>query len=121
MWANQKPFPDGTEIFQEHVMEIHRQLAMISPNVIIGDSHAAPTADHCDGQPTTEDKVVNVVMQHIGLHNLITSLRGPPSHRPMDSGIDLCHAGPEQVDVVLAWYHNLRSNRTSHRPLEIQI
>ena len=68
---------------------------------------------------------MKVAMQHIGQHDLTTSLQGQPSHRPpqpgsMDSHIDLRYADPTQVEVVLTRYHDLPSKATDHRPLERQ-
>ena len=67
-----------------------------------------------------------MAMQHMGLQDLIASLRGKPSHRPpqpgsADSCIDLCYADPAQVEVTRARYHDLPSKITGHRPLEVQI
>ena len=107
-------------------MEAYRQLAMIGPTVIIGDSNAAPSADDCGGRQTPEDAAVQVAMQHLGLQDLTASLRGHPSHRPPQpclavSRIDLCYADSAHVEVTRAQYHDLPSKITGHRPLEIQI
>ena len=89
------PFEEATETFLEHLMEAHRQLAMIGPAVMIGDFNAAPSADERGGRQTPQDTAVQMAMQHMGLQDVTASLRGQPSHRPpqpgsADSGIDLC-------------------------------
>ena len=38
-------FGDAKDTFFEHLMEAHRQLAMMEPTITIGDFNAAPTID----------------------------------------------------------------------------
>ena len=89
-------FGDATHTFLRHLIEAYRQLAIMGPTVIIGDSNAAPTMDDCGGRPTPEDTALKVTMQHLGLQDLTASLRGQPSHQPpqagsTDSRINLCY------------------------------
>ena len=120
------PFGDATETFLEHLMDAYRRLAMMGPTVIIGDFDAAPSADDRVGRQTPEDTAVQKAMQHTGLQDLTTSLRGQPSHRPPQPGsaisrINLCYADSAHVQVALAQHHNLPSKITGHRPLQVQI
>ena len=107
-------------------MEAYRQIARMGPTVIIGDFNAAPSMDDCGGRQTPDDTAVQMAMQHTGLHDLTTSLRGQLPHRPpqsgsTDSGIDLCYADPGHLEVTRARYHDLPSQITGHRPLEVQM
>ena len=120
------PFGDATDKFLEHLMEAYRQLAMMGPNVIIGDFNAAPGMDERGGQATSENTVVRMAKQHLDLQDLKASLRGQASHRPpqpgsTDSRIDLCYADPTHMEVTKTKYHNLPSKATGHRPLEKQL
>ena len=97
------PFGDGTDTFLQHLIEAYRQLAVIGPTVIIGDSNAALTIDDRGGRPTPEYTGVEMAMQHLDLQNLTASLRGQASHQPpqpgsTDSRIDLCYADPTHVE-----------------------
>ena len=123
------PFGDATDTFLEHLMEAYRQLAMIGPSmivIIIGEFNAAPTIDYRGGRPIPEDTAVRMAMQHLGLQELTTSLRGQASHRPPQPGatasrIHLCYADTTHVQVTRAQYHDLPSKATGHRPLEVQL
>ena len=120
------PFGDATETFLKHLMEPYRQLAMMGPTVIIEDFNVAPSADDRRGRQTPEDTAVQMAMQHMGLQDLTTFLRGQPSHRPpqpgsADSRIDLCYADSAHVEVARAQYHDLPSKIKGHRPLGVQI
>ena len=122
----QVPFGDATETFFENLIEAYRQLAMMGPTVIIGDFNAAPSADDGGGRQTPEDTAVQMAMQHMGLQDLTTSLRGQPSHQPpqpgsADSSINICYVDSAHVDVARAQYNDLLSKITGHRPLEVQI
>ena len=74
------PLGDATKTFLKHLMEAYRQIAIIGPTVIIGDSNAAPSMDDRGGQQTPEDTAVQMAMQHMGLQDLTPSLGGHPSH-----------------------------------------
>ena len=107
-------------------MDAYQQLAMMGPTVIMGDFNEAPSADDRGGRQTPEDKAVQIAMQQMGLQDLTASLRGQPSHRPLqpdsaDWRIDLCYADSAHVEVERAQYHDLPSKITGHRPLEVQI
>ena len=107
------------ETFLEQLMEAYRQLAMMEPTVIIGDFNAAPSADDRGGRQTPEDTAVQMAMQHMGLLDLRASLRGKPSHRPLqpvsaDSRIDLCYADSAHVEVARRQYHDLLSKIAGH-------
>ena len=120
------PFGDATETFFEHLMDAYRQLAMMGPTVIIRDFNAAPSADDGGGRQTPEDTAVQIAMQHMGLQDLTTSLRGQPSHQPpqpgkADSSINICYVDSAHVEVERAQYNDLSSKITGHQPLELQI
>ena len=120
------PFGTATNTFLEHLMQAYQQLAMMGPTVIIGDFNAAPTVEDRGGPPTPEDTAVKVAMQHLGLQDLTTSLRGQPSHRQpkpgsTDGRIQLCYMDPAHVEVTRTRYQDLPSKATGHCPLEVQV
>ena len=120
------PVGDATDTFLEHLMGAYRQLAMIGPPIIIGDCDAAPTMDDGGGRRTPEGTAVRIAMQHLGLQDLTTSLRGQASHRSpqpgaTDSRIDICDADLTHVQVTRAQYPGLPSKATGHRPPEVQL
>ena len=99
---------------------------MMGPTVIIGDFNAASSADNRGGRQMPEDTAAEMAMQHVGLQDLTSSLRGQLLHGPpqpglADSRINLCYADSAHVEVARAQYHDLLCKITGHRPLEIQI
>ena len=69
---------------------------------------------------------MQMAMQHVGLQDVTASLRGQPSHRPQqpgsaDSRIDLCYGDSAHFEVAGAQYHDVLSEITGHRALEVQI
>ena len=96
------PFGDATEPFLQALAEAYRQMAMLSPTVIIGDMNAAPTPADRGGQATFQDQAVRHTIEMLGLVNLTANLEGRPSHFPHQadaapSRIDVCYGDPTTI------------------------
>ena len=96
------PFGDATESLLQALAETYRQMAMLSPTIIMGDMNAAPTPADRGGQATPQDHAVRDTIKVLGLVDLTANLEGQPSHFPHQtdaapSRIDVCYGEPTTI------------------------
>ena len=120
------PFGDATELFLQALAEAYRQMAMLPPTIIIGDTNAAPGPADRGGQATLHDHAVRDTIEMLGLVDLTTNLEGQPSHFPRQtdaapSRIDVCYGDPTTIIRAEARYGPLPLGHRGHSPLHIRL
>ena len=120
------PFSDAMEPFLQALAEAYRQMAMLSPTIIIGDMNAAPTPADRGGQATPQDHAVRDTIEMLGLVEVTANLEGQPSHFPhqrdaASSRTDVCYGDPSTIIRAEARYAPLPLGPTGHSPLHIRL
>ena len=122
----QVPFGDATEPFLQALAQAYRQMAMLTPTIIIGDMTAAPAPADRGGQATPQDHAVRDTIEMLGLVDLTANLEGQPSHFPHQtdaapSRIDVCYGDPGTIIRAEARYGPLPLGPTVHSPLHTRL
>ena len=73
-------FGEATEPFLQALAEAYRQMAMLTPTIIIGDMNTAPTPADRGGHTTPQDHAVRDTINMLRLVDLTANLEGQPSH-----------------------------------------
>ena len=120
------PFSDAREVFLQALAEAYRQMAMLTPTIIIADMNAAPTLADRGGQATPQDQAVRDTIGMLGLVDLAANLEGQPSHFPHQadsapSRIIVCYGDPTTIIWAEARYWPLSLGPTGPSPLHIRL
>ena len=120
------PFGDATEPFLQALAKAYRQMALLSPTIIIGDMNAAPTPADQGGQARPQDHAVRDTIKMLRLMDLMANLEGQPSHfshqtEAAPSRTDVCHGNPTTIIRAEARYGPLLLGPTGRRPLPIRL
>ena len=120
------PFGDAMEPLLQALAEAYRQMAMLTPTIIIGDMNAAPTPADRGGQATPQDQAVRDIFEMLRLVDLTASLEGQPSHFPHQTGaepsrIDVCYGDPTTIIWAEARYGPLPFGPSGNSPLHIRL
>ena len=120
------PFSDATGPFLQALAEAYRQMAMLAPTIIIGDTNAVPTPADRGGQVTPLDHAVRDTIEMLKLVDRTANLEGQPSDFPHQtraapSRIDVCYGDPTTVIRAEARYGPLPLGPTGQRPLHIRV
>ena len=120
------PFGDATEPFLQALAEAYRQMAMLSPTIIVGNMNAAPSLADRGGQATPQDHAVRDTITILGLMDLTPNRESQPSHFPHQTEaapcrIDVCYRDPTTIIRAEARYVPLPLGPTRHSPLHIRL